>query len=109
MNKLIFILTATLVISGLFMHFNTQNQAPTVDSIDLTPEVLSLWKQFKLDFSKTYSHEEEIYRLKTFAENLIWMEQNSNEQVLFGINAFADLKSAEFASIYLSPVFKNHK
>jgi hypothetical protein len=55
-----------------------------------------------LDFGKSYaSVEEEAYRIKVFAENLKFIEMNSDDQVQFGVNDFADLSPMEFKAIYL--------
>lgn len=63
------------------------------------------WSQFKSDFGRRYaSVEEELYRLSIFKENLAFIAKNSNAQVTFGINEFADLSSQEFKAAYLGAV-----
>ncbi|CAG9855680.1 unnamed protein product [Phyllotreta striolata] len=65
------------------------------------------WKQFKLDFNKTYeTKEEEQKRFKIFKQNWIGIQKHNKrytkgqESYSQAVNAFADLSENEFSEFY---------
>jgi len=63
----------------------------------------SQFEQFKKDFNKVYTPEEEVERLAIFKTNLKKIDalNNKHKGVTFGINKFADLSQEEFKAKYL--------
>jgi len=58
---------------------------------------LYMWNQFKADYNKAYSADEEEARFEIFVRNLaIIDERNAKDTATHGITRFADLSPAEF-------------
>lgn len=79
--------------------------APTSTSaFHVSSTLANLFASFKADFGKTYnSVEEEVFRLKVFAQNLRTIEilNEANPHARFDINKFADLTPQEFQAQYV--------
>lgn len=70
------------------------------------PNPLRQWELFKAQYGKTYTVEEEIYRVGVFFENLAKIAACNAHRRRFkcGVNHFADLTADEFAQRYLRPL-----
>jgi len=66
-------------------------------------KALPLWEQFKIDYQKTYStEEEEGYRFGVFVENLkLAAERNARGAETHGVTQFMDLTPKEFKDMFL--------
>lgn len=83
------------------LHMLPSNQNNRMENIEahgeITEELIFQWKQFKLDFHKSYNTiEEETYRIKVFIENLNYIEDNQGDTYSLAINEFADMTREEF-------------
>lgn len=60
------------------------------------------FEAWKLHYNKDYTEEEAIYRLNVFTENLKYINEYNNKQndIILGLNKFADLTKEEFDLSY---------
>jgi len=63
------------------------------------------FQKFKEDFNRSYTEQEEVYRLAVFRQNLKRIKNlnHHNPGLRFGINKFTDLTAEEFRRLYLNP------
>ena len=68
----------------------------------LSPEESSIkseFNKFKVDFSKEYTPEEELYRFQIFSENFLKVQihnADATQTYQMGINQFSDMTQQEF-------------
>jgi len=60
------------------------------------------FNNWKVKYGKTYVNaQEELYRLKVYIENQLWIKENQGEEFTLEINQFGDLTREEFRAMYL--------
>ena len=61
------------------------------------------WQEFKREYQKTYSAQEEPHRYSIYRETLRFIDETNSKNLTFqvGVNQFADLTDAEFKQYYL--------
>ena len=73
-------------------------------AVDLERKMAGMFEQFKLEFEKKFSPEEEEKRFKIFGQNMrhVW-QHNKLPKIMYqmGINEFSHLTDSEFKSQYL--------
>ena len=97
MLKNLFIAIGTLALTGVILYHLKQNASES--------ESVNLFRQFKLDFNKSYGTKTELeYRFLVFQNNLKRIDEvnnDSSKRYKLGINQFADLSWDEFKNMYL--------
>ena len=98
------ITTLSFIISTKYKS-NTGNFLGEIEEERLT---YNKWNQWKKDFDRSYSLDEELHRYNVFKKNKKFIEENNEKfekketTVKLGLNKFADITNEEFTNLYLN-------
>jgi hypothetical protein len=99
-NKIAFLVATSLIVAGFFL--SSQMNTSTDLEFEFGHNYVMEFNNWKALYGRSYtSAQEELYRLKVFIENQIWIKENQGEEYTLEINQFGDLTKEEFRAMYL--------